>query len=134
MINALIKPKSTQLEMKWGKSEMKWGKSETEFQMHLTNHKTKKMLKKRRNHFLERTEIDDLLKDMVILIHSTQRKKKKTVAEPKTYEEAAKSRKAKFWKQAMQAEVESLENNNTWTLVDRPKDKNVLPGKMGIQS
>ena len=30
-----------------------------------------------------------------------------TVAEPKTYEEAAKSRKAKFWKQAMQAEVES---------------------------
>ena len=29
----------------------------------------------------------------------------------------------------MQAEVESLENNNTWTLVDRPKDKNVLPGK-----
>ena len=29
----------------------------------------------------------------------------------------------------MQAEVESLENNNTWTFVDRPKDKNVLPGK-----
>ena len=29
----------------------------------------------------------------------------------------------------MQAEVESLENNDTWTFVDRPKDKNVLPGK-----
>ena len=29
----------------------------------------------------------------------------------------------------MQAEIESLENNNTWTFVDKPKDKNVLPGK-----
>ena len=49
--------------------------------------------------------------------------------EPKTYEEAVKSNKAKQWKEAMQAEVESLENNDTWTFVDRPKDKNVLPGK-----
>ena len=52
-----------------------------------------------------------------------------TAAEPKTYEEAVKSPKAKYWKQAMQAEVESLQNNDTWTFVDRPKDKNVLPGK-----
>ena len=49
--------------------------------------------------------------------------------EPKTYEKAIKSTKAKYWKQAMQAEIESLENNNTWTFVDKPKDKNVLPGK-----
>ena len=52
-----------------------------------------------------------------------------TATEPKTYEEAVKSNKAKQWKEAMQAEVESLENNDTWTFVDRPKDKNVLPGK-----
>ena len=51
------------------------------------------------------------------------------VTEPKTYEKAMKSTKAKYWKQAMQAEVESLENNDTWTFVERPKDKNVLPGK-----
>ena len=51
-----------------------------------------------------------------------------SAAEPKTYEEAVKSPKAKYWKQAMQAEVESLQNNDTWTFVDRPKDKNVLPG------
>ena len=29
----------------------------------------------------------------------------------------------------MQAEVELLENSDTWTFVDRPRDKNVLPGK-----
>lgn len=52
-----------------------------------------------------------------------------TVTDPKTYREAVKSTKAKYWKEAMQAEVESLEYNNTWTLVDKPKDKNVLPGK-----
>lgn len=36
-----------------------------------------------------------------------------TAVEPKTYDEAVKSSKAKYWKQAMQAEVKSLENNNT---------------------
>ena len=51
------------------------------------------------------------------------------MTDPKTYEEAVKSPKARYWKQAMQAEVESLESNNTWTFVDIPKDKNVLPGK-----
>ena len=61
--------------------------------------------------------------------NTTPNKKKKTVTEPKTYREAVKSTKAKYWEEAMQAEVESLENNNTWTLVDKPKDKNVLPGK-----
>ena len=36
-----------------------------------------------------------------------------TVAEPKTYKEAVKLPKAKYWKQTMQTEVESLEDNNT---------------------
>ena len=53
-----------------------------------------------------------------------------TVGEPKTYEEAVNSSKAKYWKQAMQGEVDSLENNKTWTFVDKkPQDKNVLPGR-----
>ncbi len=29
----------------------------------------------------------------------------------------------------MQSEFKALENNATWTLVDKPKDKNVLPWK-----
>ena len=29
----------------------------------------------------------------------------------------------------MEADVDALKNNNTWTLVDKPQDKNVLPGK-----
>ena len=52
-----------------------------------------------------------------------------TATDPKTYEEAIKSNEAKQWKQAMQAEVESLENNDTWTFVDRPRDKNILSAK-----
>ena len=32
------------------------------------------------------------------------------------------------WLQAMQ-ELKSLSNTNTWTLVERPKDKNVIPRK-----
>ena len=66
-----------------------------------TRHKmnTKTMKK---NHLNEQVETEDLLKDMVISMLSTN------VAEPKTYEEAVKSPKAKYWKQAMQAEVDSL--------------------------
>ena len=52
-----------------------------------------------------------------------------TVTEPKTYKDAVSSTQAKYWKQAMQAEFESLEDNNTWTLVREPKDRKVLPGK-----
>ncbi len=52
-----------------------------------------------------------------------------TLTEPKTYKEAVRSPQATHWKQAMQSEFEALENNDTWTLVDKPKDKNVLPGK-----
>ena len=53
-----------------------------------------------------------------------------TVTEPKTYKDAAvSSTQAKYWKQAMQAEFESLENNNILILVQEPKDRKVLPGK-----
>ena len=52
-----------------------------------------------------------------------------TLTEPKTYKETVSSPQATHWKQAMQSEFEALENNDTWTLVDKPKDENVLPGK-----
>ena len=105
-------------------SGMKWGELKMKFQMHQNNYKMKKKILEKKNHSQEQVEIDDLLKDMGIPIPSTQFNMRK----PKTYEEAVKSNKAKQWKEAMQAEVESLENNDTWTFVDRPKDKNVLPG------
>ena len=49
--------------------------------------------------------------------------------EPKTYDEAVSSTEAEHWTQAMQEEFQSLVENNTWTLVDKPEDKNILPGK-----
>ena len=39
------------------------------------------------------------------------------------------SPQAEDWRKAMQAEYDSLMNNNTWTLVDKPEDQQVLPGK-----
>ena len=51
------------------------------------------------------------------------------VDEPKTYQEAINSVEAESWDQAMQTEYDSLVENNTWTLVDKPKNKKVLPGK-----
>ena len=49
--------------------------------------------------------------------------------EPETYKQAISSREKENWLQAMQEELKSLSDTNTWTLVERPKDKNVTPGK-----
>ena len=49
--------------------------------------------------------------------------------EPETYKQAMSSSERENWLQAMQEELESLSDTNTWTLVERPKDKNVIPGK-----
>ena len=46
-----------------------------------------------------------------------------TVTEPKTYETTIKSTKPKFGKQAMQAEVESLENNKAGSFVKNQKTR-----------
>ncbi|MGI4406680.1 hypothetical protein ACR2V0_28850, partial [Klebsiella pneumoniae] len=35
----------------------------------------------------------------------------------------------KFWIKAMEEELGQIEKNNTWTLVPRPKDKNVIGTK-----
>ena len=49
--------------------------------------------------------------------------------EPETYKEAISSSEKENWLQAMQQEFKSVNNANTKTLVERPKDKNVIPGK-----
>ena len=54
--------------------------------------------------------------------------------ELETYQPAISSSERENWLQAMQEELKSLSDTNTWTLVERPEDKNVIPAKMGWQS
>ena len=49
--------------------------------------------------------------------------------EPETYKQAMSSREKEKLLQAMQEELKSLSDTNTWTLVERPNDKNITPGK-----
>ncbi|XP_070681771.1 uncharacterized mitochondrial protein AtMg00820-like [Malus domestica] len=46
-----------------------------------------------------------------------------TIIEPETYHDAIED---KAWKEAMEAEIETIENNGTWELVERPADKPVI--------
>ncbi|KAM1557807.1 hypothetical protein ACFX10_041195 [Malus domestica] len=45
------------------------------------------------------------------------------VVEPEAYDEAEKD---KVWKKAMKEELEMIEKNDTWELVNRPSDKHVI--------
>ena len=47
--------------------------------------------------------------------------------EPETYKQAICSSEKENWLQARQNELKSSSDINTWTLVERPKDKNVFP-------
>lgn len=49
--------------------------------------------------------------------------------EPVTYKEAVERNDAERWKQAMQEEVNALEENNTWTAVERAGNMNVIGTK-----
>ena len=49
--------------------------------------------------------------------------------EPLTYEQALASPEAELWKQAMNEEVEALEDSHTWQMVDSPSNAKVLGGK-----
>jgi hypothetical protein len=49
--------------------------------------------------------------------------------EPRTYREAVGGDGGKQWELSMEDEVNSLVENKTWDLVDRPKDRAVLTGK-----
>ena len=46
-----------------------------------------------------------------------------------TYNNAMKSGEKENWTEAMLQELKSLEETKTWDLVERPNDKNVIPGK-----
>ncbi|KAI5328618.1 hypothetical protein L3X38_028015 [Prunus dulcis] len=48
------------------------------------------------------------------------------IIEPETFEEAVKD---KAWQKAMENEIEMIEKNKTWELVDRPTDKPVISVK-----
>ena len=49
--------------------------------------------------------------------------------EPKTYKQARNGGQWALWKLAAKEEYASLQENGTWKLVDRPKDRKVLQGK-----
>lgn len=48
---------------------------------------------------------------------------------PENYEEAINNSESGKWKKAMQSEINSLERNGTWELVDEPIDKNIIEVK-----
>lgn len=50
-------------------------------------------------------------------------------AEPATVREAMASSDSTKWKEAMQNEMDSLMENNTWTLVNIPRDRKLLKTK-----
>lgn len=50
-------------------------------------------------------------------------------AEPVNYKEAIDSNDAENWKIAMNEEINSLKENNTYVLVDKPKDKKVIQNR-----
>ena len=59
--------------------------------------------------------------------------------EPKSYKEAMGSKDKKKWAQAMKEEMESLDKNNTWVLVNKLKEQKlvgckwILKQKEGIE-
>ena len=49
--------------------------------------------------------------------------------EPITFENALESPESQQWEAAMQKELETLEENNTWTITEPPTNARVLRGK-----
>ena len=49
--------------------------------------------------------------------------------EPLTYRQAVKSPNSMQWKQAMEREISSLKDNNTWDLMDLPPGQTALRGR-----
>ena len=48
---------------------------------------------------------------------------------PNTFEEALNSNESKEWQKAMDKEIDCLNKNKTWTIVDKPKDKKIIDVK-----
>jgi hypothetical protein len=51
--------------------------------------------------------------------------------EPTYFEEAIKD---EFWNKAMDEELDQIRKNDTWELVPRPKDKNVIDTKWAYKN
>lgn len=51
------------------------------------------------------------------------------IEEPKSYKEAMRSKDRKLWKGASDEEMVSLEKNETWEYVERPKEHKVIGNK-----
>ncbi len=51
------------------------------------------------------------------------------MGEPRTLEEALNSTERSEWKQALDSEFSSLTEHKTWTLVEPPKDRNIVDSK-----
>ena len=51
------------------------------------------------------------------------------VNEPESYEEAINCKEHKFWRKAMDSEMNSLKENNTWTLSPLPDKSKAIPCK-----
>lgn len=49
--------------------------------------------------------------------------------DPTNYKEAMEREDSAQWEEAMRQELESLEKNNVWELVDRPKDENIVTNR-----
>lgn len=54
---------------------------------------------------------------------------KHNVQDPMTRSEALNSHDSSNWKRAMEEEIKSLQDNDTWTLVDLPANKNIVDCK-----
>lgn len=48
---------------------------------------------------------------------------------PKSYEEAINSSESKLWKSAINDELSSLKENDTWSIVDKPTNKKIVEVK-----
>ncbi len=48
---------------------------------------------------------------------------------PNTYRQAIRSTDAELWEKAIQEELDSLEENECWEVVDRPKDRKVVDSR-----
>lgn len=53
---------------------------------------------------------------------------------PNTFEDALNCNESQEWQKAMNSEIESLKKNDTWQIVEKPKDKKIICRcKMGLQ-
>ncbi|KAF0639715.1 hypothetical protein FPSE5266_01344 [Fusarium pseudograminearum] len=74
-----------------------------------------------------RDNMTDRLK--ILTTHIAMAAKSIDLSEPRTHKEATKSASFNQWNKAMKDELQSLEENKTWILVDAPDNVNVLRGK-----